>query len=332
MENKKKSRTGLWVAVILLALLLVFSAMINFGFIALSLIGQSVASSMGPEKRQPSLNEEWVEGKGDIKVVRLELNSVIMRNVAGGGLLGGGVNMVEQLQRKIKAATDDRSVRAIILDVNSPGGAITPTDEIYQALLDFKKSGKDREIVTFVRDMAVSGSYWVAVAGDWIIAEPTSIIGSIGVVLQSYNWSELSQNIGVTDTTIKSGENKDLLNPFNKTPPEQKAILQEVIDSNFDHFKQVVMDRRNIDETKMDSIADGRIVTSDSALDSDLIDQIGYWDDSIAYTKDLLGVENFRLIRYKQPRGFFEMFASASVRELQNLLKVRSPRLMSIWE
>lgn len=332
MNARKRSSTGLWIAVILLAVLLMFSVMVNLGVLAVTFVGREVAASTGPFHKRSHLQEEWTEGKGDLKVLRLDLSGVIMRGSPGGGLFGGGIDMVESMKRKIKAAEEDRNVRAIVLEVNSPGGAVTSTDEIYKALMDFKQSGKDRRVIAFVRDMAVSGSYWVSVAGDRIIAEPTSVIGSIGVLLQSYNWSDLSKKIGVTDTTIKSGENKDLLNPFRKTSPEQKELLQRVIDGNFDLFKEVVRENRGLNREDLDLIADGRIMTAHRALETGLIDQIGYWDDVMACTKEVLGVENFRTIRYRQRRNLFEVFASATARELGSLFRAKAPRLMSIWE
>jgi len=332
METRKKSRKGLWIAIVLLAMMLIFSVAINFGVLAVSLIGGKIASSASTLDKQARMQEELVSGSGKIKALRLPIEGVIMRNAGGGGLFGAEIDMVEGLKRKIKAAEKDRSIRAIILEINSPGGAVTPTDEIYHALLDFKESGKDRKIVAFVRDMSVSGSYWLSVAGDWIIAEPTSIIGSIGVILQSYNWSDLSDKIGITDTTIKSGKNKDLLNPFQKVPPEQKDLLQAVIDSNFNYFKQVIVESRDITHEQLAPLADGRIMTAQTALENDLIDEVGYYDDAVEYTREMLGVDNMRIIRYKQRQSIFNMFATAFVKELGSLFQARSPQLISIWK
>lgn len=328
MSTNGKSRTGLWVVIVLLLLALGVSIVINFGVIMVSALSARAGDMTSGSK--PKVKEEWVSGGGDVKVARIAVNGAIMRSQSA-GLFGARLDMVEDLKRQIEAATDDDKVAAIILEINSPGGAVTPTDEIYRALLDFKDSREDRRIVTFVRDMAASGSYWLSVAGDWIIAEPTSIVGSIGVILQSVNWAVLSEKIGVTDTTIKSGRNKDLLNPFRQIPQEQRQIIQDMIDSNYDYFKQVILANRPIEAEKLDVVADGRILSSQAALEYGLIDQIGYWKDSTAYTRQLLGQERIQIIRYKQHGNFFELFATATLRELRGLLQTSSPRLMSIW-
>lgn len=326
--SKKKGRTGLWIAILLLMAMLFVSVSINLGMIVVNVLADGMEG--GSSSKQPKLREEHSSGSGDTKVLRLAVNGPIMRNVSGGGLFGIRTDMVEDLKRKIEAATTDADVAAIILEVNSPGGAVTPTDEIYRALLDFRESREDRRIVTFVRDMSASGSYWLSVAGDWIIAEPTSIIGSIGVIMQSLNWAVLSERVGLSATTIKSGRNKDLLNPFVKTPEEQKQLLQEVIDSIYERFKMVVSERRGIPLAELGPIADGRILDSETALEHRLIDQIGYWNDSVEYTKDLLGKEEVKIIRYKQRANFFQVFASTSLNEIARLVHSDTPRAVSI--
>jgi len=325
----KKKNTALWIAILFLVAMLFISVSVNLGLIVVNAIRGGMDG--GAASSRPRLQEEVSSGSGHTKVLRLAVNGPIMRNVSGGGLFGVQVDMVEDLKRKIESATADDDVAAIILEVNSPGGAVTPTDEIYRALLDFKESREDRRIVTFVRDMSASGSYWLAVAGDWIIAEPTSIVGSIGVIMQSLNWSTLSERVGLSATTIKSGRNKDLLNPFVETPEEQKQLLQEMIDSLYMRFKQVVSEQRGIPLADLEPIADGRILDADSALEHGLIDQIGYWKDSLAYTRDLLGKEEIKVIRYKQRGNFFQVFASSSLNEITRLMHADTPRAMSIW-
>lgn len=326
----RKKTAALWIAILFLVALLFISVSANLGLIVVNAVRGGMD---GPSaSSRPRLQEEFVSGSGHTKVLRLAVNGPIMRNVSGGGIFGVQVDMVEDLKSKIEAATADDDVAAIILEVNSPGGAVTPTDEIYRALLDFKESREDRRIVTFVRDMSASGSYWLAVAGDWIIAEPTSIVGSIGVIMQSLNWATLSERVGLSAITIKSGRNKDLLNPFVETPEEQKQLLQAMIDSLHERFKRVVSDQRGISPADLEPIADGRILDADSALEHGLIDQIGYWKDSLVYTRELLGKKNIRVIRYKQRANIFQVFASASLNEIARLVHADTPRAMSIWQ
>jgi protease IV len=328
MSDKGGSRGCLWVLLVLLVLALGASIAINFAVIIAGALG-SKSCEMGLA-RGSELKEEWVYGEGESRVARIPVEGPIMRGTAG-GLFGAKLDMVENLKKQIKAATDDDSIDAIMLEVNSPGGAVTPTDEIYRALLDFKESRAERRIITFVRDLAASGSYWLAVSGDWVIAERTSVIGSIGVILQSYNWAVLSEKLGVSDTTIKSGANKDLLNPFRATPEEQKQILQAMIDESFEQFKQVILDNREIAPERLDKIADGRVVSAQTALEEGLIDQVGYWKDAVAYVEDMCGEDGVTIIRYKQRGNFFELLTTSAVQELRALTQPSAPRLMSIW-
>ncbi len=313
--------------IIFLTLFLLFSVAVNFGVIIVSMI-RGVGNSSAND---PSFEEQHIYGSGRAKVVRISLDGIIMRKVSGGGLLGGQIDMIDSLKKQIKAAENDDLVCAIILDVNSPGGAVTPTDELYRALLDFKESRNDRKIVTFVRDMAASGAYWLSVSGDWIIAEPTAIVGSIGVIMQTYNWKELSEKIGITDMTIKSGKNKDILNPFKDVSPEQVAIIQEVINDSFDYFKNVVKMGRNMDEDTLSPLADGRVFTSKTAMSNGLIDEIGYWDDAVEYTKRMLGVKNIKIVSYRRHRGFGSIFSGVNLNGLPGVFQSSTPRLMSVW-
>lgn len=328
MSDKNNSKGCLWVLIVMLVVALGVSIAVNFGVIIVSALGSKSCDMR--LTRGADLKEEWVYGAGDIRIARIPVQGPIMRGTVG-GVFGAKLDMVENLKKQIRAATDDDSIAAIILELNSPGGAVTPTDEIYRALLDFKESRDDRRIVTFVRDLAASGSYWLAVSGDWIIAERTSIIGSIGVIFQTYNWSVLSEKLGITDTTIKSGENKDLFNPFRATPEEQKQILQAMIDESFAQFKQIILKNREIAPERLDEIADGRIVTSQTALAEGLIDQIGYWNDAVAYVEDMFDKDGVTIIRYKQRGNFFELLTSSAMQEIRALTQPATPRMMSIW-
>jgi protease-4 len=168
---------------------------------------------------------------------------------------------------------------------------------------------------------------------DWIIAEPTAIVGSIGVILQTLNWKGLSDRIGVTDTTVKSGTNKDLLNPFHDVPPEQLAMLQEVIDTLYRRFFTIVQTSRNIDSNLLASIADGRVLSVDVALQKRLIDQIGYWDDAVKKTAELLGQPSIKIVRYEHKPDFFEMLAQIrSPLDLSRLAQSGpGPKFMYLW-
>lgn len=332
--SAKRSTVGFWIVIILLVVGLLASIGLNTG-LAVALLAKGTTATS--KKKQgadefPSLNEVWSYGSGDVKAVRIALNGVIMR---GGEetLLGRAPDKIESILQEIRAAKNDDSVRAIIFEVDSPGGGVTPSDEIYSALMGFRDSREDRVVTVFIRDMAASGGYYASVAGDWLLAEPTAIVGSIGVILQTLNFKSLSEKIGVRDVTVKSGPNKDLLNPFSDVSPEQLMFLQEMIDNNYHRFVSLVQESRSLDDEKMKTLADGRIFSADQALEEGLIDQVGYWDDIVAKTAELLEVSAVKVIRYERPADFFSWLASARLNLAPSaLLQHERPRLNYLWQ
>jgi len=313
------------------------SLLVNFGFIAATLFSGMGHIHEFAEDEYPQLREIWSYGDGAIKVARIPLVGVITREMEQGFLGMSGVDRVESVLRQIRAAQNDEDVKAIILEVDSPGGEITPTDEIYQALKDFKESADGRKVIIFVKDIAASGAYYVSMAGDWIIAQPTATIGSIGVIIQTLNWKELSEKIGIQDVTIKTGANKDLLNPFRAVSTNQVDILQVLINNNFERFLRIVKEGRRLDLDKLRPLADGRVFPSEDALQHRLIDDLGYWDGVVDKTTELLGVTSIKIVRYEEHVGWARLFTQArlpqvnlNIPELRNM-RIERPRLLFMW-
>ncbi len=245
----------------------------------------------------PALDEIWSYGQGSNKVVRIPITGMIMLGDSG-SLFHSGSSAGMALNA-IRRATLDKDVQAIILDIDSGGGGITASDIIYNALLNFKKSRSERRIVAICGDMAASGAYYIALAADHIIAHPTTITGSIGVLIQSVNFHELAMKHGIKDVTIKSGVNKDILNPLGDFTEQQQALMQSVVDSLYDRFVELVVKHRDLPETEVRTLADGRIFTSDEALRLGLIDETGYWNDAMIRTAELLDVNDIIVYRYE---------------------------------
>lgn len=291
----------------------------------------SSAKLDGGEDEIPMLQEVWSSGAASgTKVVRIPLTGTIMLGEDGWMENAGSASAA---LRAIQRATHDPDVEGIILEVDSGGGGITASDIIYKALLDFKKAGKGRVIVTLMGDIAASGAYYVSLPSDIILAHPTTITGSIGVIMQSYNIKELAAKIGIKDETFKSGENKDMLNPFHDVSPEQRAMLQAVIDALYGRFVRLVAESRKISEADVRKLADGRIFVADEALERKLIDGIGYRADAEKEMTRLLNVEEINVIRYSEDVSFFEMLRSRHGfgMSMSEFLKPRETRLMYRW-
>ncbi len=285
-----------------------------------------------PRDEAPKLEEVWSFGNGDIKVVRIPLTGVIMR-AEEKGFFTAQPDMVANILTQIRAANRDPEMRAIVLEVNSPGGGVTPSDEIYNALSRFRASRTDRRVVIFIRDLGASGAYYAAMAGDFILAEPTAAIGSIGVIMQTLNLEGLSRKIGITDVTIKSGANKDMLNPFRPVNTNQVELLQELIDDMQARFAGIVSKSRNLDPSTSPELFDGRIFSARLALEKGLIDGIGYWDDALTHTARLFDTNTVRVVRYETEKTFWESLISGhNPVSLPNLKAVHAPKFLYLWK
>ena len=322
----------LWIVIIALAAMLGLSLILNLA--AVGMISGDTASDDGEwgEDEFPQFTETHSYGAGTTKVVRIWFAGILTRQLDTGWL--GTSDPVEDCLRQIRAARQDDDVAAIILEVDSPGGEVTAADEIHRELMLFKESDPGRKIAVLVHDMAASGGYYISLPADRIIAQPTALIGSIGVILQTLNIQGLSEKIGVTDTTIKSGKNKDLLNPFHPVDPEHVKVLQDSVDATYDRFLDLVAQGRSLPKDEVKPLADGRIFTAEEALRLKLIDGIGYWDEAMAETSTLLGVDDIYVVTYNVEQSFFDQLFSmkSPLPGLQSLLTAAStPRRLYLW-
>lgn len=278
--------------------------------------GAMSASSKFGTDDMPQMAEEWSTGSGEVKAVRIPLTGMIMLDDYSPFQTGNAVSAL----RSIRRATCDPNVAAILLEVNSGGGGITASDILYQALKTFKQADKKRVVITLMGDVAASGAYYIALASDAIIAHPTTMTGSIGVIMQSYNIQGLAEKIGIRDMTIKSGKNKDLLNPFRAENPEQIALLQTMIDEMYGRFISLVSENRKIPIGTVKPLADGRIFTAKQALEKKLIDGIGYYADAQSLMEQKLGAA-VRVYRYKESYSFSDLFFHSGMMGLSGEIK-----------
>ena len=334
-ENGKRGRHGcLWAAIFLMLLVAGCGVLIVIGLFVVKRSGEHTVWRHGKGADEyPALNEIWAEGGGHTKVVRIPLRGMIM---LGGedGFFGAHAGSADLALRAIQRATQDTEVKAVIMDIDSGGGGITASDILYKALVDFKAEQDGRVVVALLNDVAASGAYYVALAADHIVAHPTTITGSIGVLVQSLSFRELAQKIGVKDVTIKSGENKDILNPFNELTPEQRRMMQGIVDELYGRFVSLVAENRELSEEKVRSFADGSIFTAKSAIELGLVDEIGYWKDALAQTRKMLKVDDVRVYRYEEEMSLSSLFKSADSRNPMSALlqPFTHTRLMYLWQ
>ena len=332
--SARSARPGaFWIVFFALVAVLGISLMLNLTAVGL-LAGRAPAAPHDGygEDEFPQFSETHSYGAGTAKVVRIWFTGILSRELDMGWL--GTTDPVEECLRQIRAARQDDEVAGILFEVDSPGGEVTAADEIHRELTLFKESRADRKIVVLVHDLAASGGYYVSVPADRIVAQPTALVGSIGVILQTLNVHGLGEKLGVTDTTIKSGKNKDLLNPFQPVDPEQIALLQESIDAMYARFVNLVAQGRGLKADAVRPLADGRVFTADEALRHKLVDAIGYWDEAFAEMAGLLGTDDLYVVTYQAKKSFLESLLGAQPRlpDLRALWSgAGAPRRLYLW-
>ena len=198
----------------------------------------------------------------------------------------------EQWARRIEQLADTKGVKAIVLDINSPGGSVGAVQEIYSRILRVKKEHPGLKFVALFGDVAASGGYYLAAACDKIVAHPGSLTGSIGVIFQVSNMEGLFAKIGYKQDPIKSGAHKDIGSPARKMTAEERKILQDLIDDAYGQFVQAVADGRKLPVETVKPLADGRIYSGNQALANHLVDQLGDSHDALMLAAQLGGIKD----------------------------------------
>jgi len=223
-------------------------------------------------------------------------------------IFGGNVANPEVIKDLIKQAEEDDSVGAILLDINSPGGTPVASEEIMDAVKNCKKP-----VVAWISDTGASGAYLAASPADKIIAGPSSLVGSIGVILDITDLSELYQKIGVDKYAIKGGEYKDIGADYRKMTAEEKKMLQNMVNENYDHFIALVAENRHLDKKYVKGIAEGQIYTGNQAKNLKLIDGVGSKEQAIDTAAKMGGIEGeYEIITMTPPESLEDILSNFS--------------------
>ncbi|MDH7577100.1 MAG: signal peptide peptidase SppA [Bacillota bacterium] len=214
-------------------------------------------------------------------------------------LLGTG-SSTEQTLRDLERAEKDRSIRAVVIRINSPGGSAAASQELHAQVQRVKKAGK--KVVASFGDIAASGGYYTGVAADKIVADPATITGSIGVIATVPNLQELYRKIGYRETTFKSGPHKDMLSPSRPPTPEEEKIMEGLINDTYEQFVRAVSEGRKLPLEQVRSLADGRIYTGAQARELGLVDELGGLRDAVRLAARLAGIEGEpQVVEYRPP-------------------------------
>jgi protease-4 len=241
-----------------------------------------------------------------VAVVRIE-GTIVSGRETDWALSASGNAYSESIIERLKRAAEDPSVKAIVLRINSPGGGIVATDEIYTALTEINKP-----IVVSMGEMAASGGYYVSCAAEKIVANPVTFTGSIGVISTVPNFEGLLDKLGIEMLVIKSGTMKDELSPYREPTEEEIAHWQGITDEAYEQFLGIVTEARDLDPEKARELADGRVYTGRQALELGLIDELGNLSDAIELAADLAGIEGEpRIIEYQRTPNLMEILLSS---------------------
>jgi len=310
------------IATILLVLSVIGNALL-FGLLMLLAPLAMSGLSTGTVIEENTLQEGPATAK--IAVIRVE------------GLLNG--MMVENVAPMLRRAADDPHVRAVVLRVNSPGGELTASDELHHEIETFRASGKP--IVTAMGSVAASGGYYLACATDYIVAEPTTITGSIGVIGEFFFVNTLMQDkLGVTPVTLKMGEQKDWPNTLmaKDLAPEQREYLMEtLLRPGYERFVTVVAEGRSMEREKVLGLATGGIFMADEALQAELIDEVGYLEAALDTAKEMAKIKEVRVVEYQRPVTLRDLMglgakAQRALDLRESAAQLAAPRVLYLWK
>ena len=262
------------------------------------------------------IGDRWKNADSEIALVHIS------------GLLMDSSGVVRQLSKYRR----DPKIKGIIIRIDSPGGSVGPSQEIYDEIHKIKEAKKI--VYASLGSVAASGGYYIACAADYILANPGTLTGSIGVIMAFNNMEELAKKIGVAPAVIKSGEFKDSGSPLRPLKQKERKLLQKVVDDVHDQFVQAVSSSRNISEENVRLFADGRIMTGRQALKFRLIDEFGGLEKTIETMGKKIGVVGYpSVLEEKEDIPFIDRFIKSTVSKNfnQNILQTPIPRLQYLW-
>ncbi len=274
--------------------------------------------------------EQPGKAKRGEKIGVIYIEGIITGDRNQSGLLGdpGGA---PSILRQLKQAREDNAVKAVLIRVNSPGGSAAASQEIGYEIDKIRKNGK--KVVVSMGDVAASGGYWIASRADKVIADPATMTGSIGVIMETMNMQELFNKVGISPQTIKSGPYKDIGSLNRPLTPAERDILQDMVNDIYQQFVDVVAEGRKMDRSKVLQLADGRIYTGRQAKKLGLVDELGNFYDAVALTAKLAGIEGEPEIYEFGPKSPFERLFG----EIRSILSLNynssplSPREIQIF-
>lgn len=267
------------------------------------------------------------------RVAIVDVDGLIMNQRDGGGLFGPKDNPVSAFVEKVDKAQADPRVKALVLRINSPGGGVTASDLMHRRVMEFRKARAGVPVLAVIEDVGASGGYYIACSADTILASPTSITGSIGVIVQTFSLAGTMKLIGVDAKAVTSGQFKDMGSPFKPLDEKDREIIQELVNEYYQGFLKVVAaGRPKLAAGKLKALADGRVYSGQQAADNGLVDAVGYVDDAVLLAKKRSGSSAVKVVMYARPWGQKQNIYSQSPSDppQMNLININMPSLLTL--
>ncbi|WP_079479868.1 signal peptide peptidase SppA [Halobacillus salinus] len=322
---------------------LIAAAVLVIG-IVFSLVGTFFGSQMDDSTSVFASNqapeEKIVEnGSQSNRIARVNIEGPIVSSpTSGSNPFNSGGYQHELMIKKLEAIKEDSSIKAVLLYVNSPGGGVYESAQIHEQLKEIKETGKT--IYVSMGGTAASGGYYISAPADRIFASKETLTGSLGVIIQSINYQELANEYGVKWNTFTSGEFKDILSPTKPMSDAEREIIQGLVDESYQQFVNIIVEGRDMSESEVRELADGRIYSGSQAVDNGLVDEIGFTDDALEALKEQVG-GNPQVFEYRNSVGDFfsylpfakSFMPNSDIQLVEELIhKRQGPTLMYMYE
>ncbi len=323
MQNEdKQNRRKNWldtVAKAVLAGIFAVSVLLNIVLIIVVVVMSLITAQKDREFAQRGYKKIYANEKfpfsnpdssDEIAVIRL--NGVISEYDTSDGLFGYSENPVSAVQNRLNIIRRDKHIRGVLLVIESPGGSVTASDLLYSTIREFRAQ-TGIPVVSFIRQMAASGGYYVASATDAIVAYPTAVTGSIGVIMYNFNFKGLMDKYGIEYVAVKSSKHKDTMSPFKEVDREEIAWMQGIVDRLLDRFIDAVAEgRKGLTRDQVEKLADGRLYLAQEARTLGLVDEIGRMQDAVKMLSKLAGITSPAVVEFVRGKGFLEMLGQVS--------------------
>ena len=293
------------------------SMVLNLGLLfALGSRGGTSLKGMRKVLSQKTFEEQVVVygGGSSSKIAVIPLEGVIAFGAQG----SLGDSMVDDFKNALEQAEEDQQIKAIVLQVDSPGGEVTASDVLYHAI---GKLSKKKPVIIYFNSIGASGAYYAACGATWIMCNDTTFTGSIGVIISALNYRDLFGKVGLESVVFKSGKFKDMLSGARTMSPEESAYVQGLVMQSYDRFVGIVARSRKLDEKSLrDGVADGRILSGTDAYAAKLVDKLGYIEDAYAKARELGNAPDAQVVRYKRTYSldkFFRMFSESRASKIE---------------